>query len=349
MVRPAPHAAATPRIARQRPAGLAARAGAALLAQGLLTVTGALADAGAPAGTPDQPDFCEQLPRPEWLALQPEQAGDGWFETAEVEPGIWAIYEPHQWQEVISYLILGSQSALLFDTGNGIGDIRGVVAELTDKPVRVLNSHSHYDHVGGNHQFTEILSPMTAFSRQMQDGLPHAAVADEVSPAALCRALPAGSTADAHALRPYTLTASVADGDVIDLGDRQLEVLLTPGHTPDSLALLDREHGLLWTGDSFYEGPIWLFAPETDLADYRASMHRLAELAPDLSALLPSHNTPRAAPQRLEELSAAIDAVLLGRVAGTLVSEGQREFSFGTFSLLVSEEQLRAVRGEPRL
>ena len=52
------------------------------------------------------------------------------------------------------------------------------------------------------------------------------------------------------------------------LGDRLLEIIATPGHTPDAIALLDKQNGLLFTGDSFYVGPIWLFRPETDLDAY---------------------------------------------------------------------------------
>ena len=108
--------------------------------------------------------FCDRLPRSAYSSFEKNPISTDWFEVYEVEPDVWAIYEPFQWQEVISYLIIGDESALLFDTGNGIGDIRAIVDQLTDKPVRVLNSHSHIDHIGGNYQFENILSPSTAFS-----------------------------------------------------------------------------------------------------------------------------------------------------------------------------------------
>lgn len=60
-----------------------------------------------------------------------------------------------------------------------------------------------------------------------------------------------------YRIRPFRATGLVADGDVIDLGGRRLELLGLPGHSPDSIALLDRA-GLLWPGDTFYEGQIWL-------------------------------------------------------------------------------------------
>src|SRR5215831_1040381 len=77
-------------------------------------------------------------------------AGD-WFAVREVEPGIHLIGEPGH---VNSWLIIGSAEAVLFDTGMGISDIKAVVSGLTDRPLRVVNSHHHFDHIGGNHLFS---------------------------------------------------------------------------------------------------------------------------------------------------------------------------------------------------
>ncbi len=92
-------------------------------------------------GEPLRPHWCRELPRPEYKNLERVDVGDGWFEVYRVRPGVFAIYEPHQFEEVISYLILGSKRALLFDTGMGIGKISAVVARLTTLPVTALNSY----------------------------------------------------------------------------------------------------------------------------------------------------------------------------------------------------------------
>jgi len=112
---------------------------------------------GAAPVTPAMADlkgFCDRLPRPAYAAFEKHPASSDWFEVYQVESGIFAVYEPFQWQEVISYLIVGDKVALLFDTGNGIGNIREIIDQLTDKPIRVLNSHTHFDHIGGNHFLT---------------------------------------------------------------------------------------------------------------------------------------------------------------------------------------------------
>src|SRR5689334_9683384 len=80
----------------------------------------------AQSGEPLRPEWCRDLPRAEYKTLDRVPSADPWFEVYLITPDVYAIYEPHQFEEVISYLILGSQRALLFDTGLGIGDIHNV-------------------------------------------------------------------------------------------------------------------------------------------------------------------------------------------------------------------------------
>jgi glyoxylase-like metal-dependent hydrolase (beta-lactamase superfamily II) len=261
---------------------------------------------------PGPPAWCRALPRPEYKPLDRVRVTDAWFEVYRVAPDVFAIYEPHQAEEVISYLILGTKQAVLFDTGMGISDIQKVTAELTALPIVVLNSHAHLDHIGGNWQFKDVLGMDTDFTRARAEGST-AGAQDEIGPDMICGSLPNGFDSRSYGTRRWTITRSIHGGDHLDLGDRVLEILATPGHTPDSVCLLDRAHGLLFTGDTYYPGPIWLFRPETDLDDYAASVHRLAALAPELTAVLGAHNAPIVAPQILPRLARAFDEVRSGR------------------------------------
>src|SRR5580765_2946871 len=112
------------------------------------------------------PEWCKPLPRPEYNSIERVRVSDPWFEVYKPAVGVFAIYEPHQSEEVISYLIVGEKKALLFDTGMGISDIKKVVAELTGLPIIVLNSHTHDDHVGGNWEFTDVYGMDTDFTRK---------------------------------------------------------------------------------------------------------------------------------------------------------------------------------------
>jgi len=88
------------------------------------------------------PDWCMSQPRPAYNKLERVKTPDQWFEVYKIRPGVLAIYEPHQFEEVISYLIVGSQRAILFDTGMGMSNIKAVVERLTKLPISVVNSHT---------------------------------------------------------------------------------------------------------------------------------------------------------------------------------------------------------------
>ena len=281
--------------------------------------------------------WCEVPPRPGWAGHERVAVASPWFAVYRIEAGVLALYEPHQAQEVISWLILGETRALLFDTGMGLAPIRPVVEQLTRLPIVVLNSHTHYDHMGGNAEFEEVLALHTDYGRRNARGWDHGAVAGELVPSALCAERLPGLDPTSFRVRPFRATGLVAEAQIIDLGGRRLEVLGLPGHSPDSIALLDRSAGLLWSGDTFYEGPIWLYFPGTDLDAYARSIRRLAGLVPGLRLVLPSHNTPAAAPAKLVELTLAFDRVREGAVVSRPGRDGLVEYPFEGFSFLMRE------------
>jgi glyoxylase-like metal-dependent hydrolase (beta-lactamase superfamily II) len=289
--------------------------------------------------SPDaQPEWCKSLPNPKYKALKRIPLPDTWFEVYEVSPAVFALYEPRQSESTIGYLIVGSQRAILFDTGMGIADIKSIVAQLTRLPVIVLNSHTHGDHVGGNWQFTTIYSMDTDFSRQNAKGSSKQAQ-EEIQPSELCGALPVGFDAKTYVTRPWKITKYIHDGEHIDLGDRTIEVLSTPGHTPDAICLFDRANGLLFTGDTYYPGTIYLFAPETNLQAYEASIHRLAALAPQVKEVLGAHNFPLTPPTILPRLVEDFEAVLSGKVPAKSDGPGKSIYNASQISFLMQAKQ----------
>ena len=280
------------------------------------------------------PNWCRSLPRPEYKSLERVPTGDPWFEVYRPAPNVFAIYEPHQFEEVISYLIVGEKRALLFDTGMGISDIKKITAELTKLPVIVLNSHTHNDHVGGNWQFDTIYGMDSAFTRANARGSREDAQA-EIAPDAICGALPKGFDPKAYVTRPWKITAYTHDGDKFDLGGRVIEVISTPGHTPDAISLIDRANRLLFTGDTYYPAPIWLFRPETDLDAYAASIRVLAAFTPKVKLVLGAHNVPVASPDVLRRLVAAFDSVRSGKVRPVTDSPGKVRYEVDDISFLM--------------
>ncbi len=114
------------------------------------------ADVAAPSGSsseqtrtqdgyalPTRDGWWRNLPRPIWRDYPTVKTLNPWFDVHQIRDGVFALYESGQQAEAISWLIVGSRQALLFDTGTGMGDIRSVVRQLTRLPVMVINSHSH--------------------------------------------------------------------------------------------------------------------------------------------------------------------------------------------------------------
>jgi len=316
-----------------------------------MTITLGLAFAGllmaAPQAAPrtptplppaEKPAWCKPLPRPEYKTLERVLPNEPWFGVYKVGPAVFAIYEPKQAEEAISYLIVGHQQALLFDTGMGIDNIRGLVSRLTARPVVVLNSHTHNDHVGGNWQFPFIYGMDTAFTRANAKGSREAAQA-EIVPDQICGELPKGFNRETYATKLWHISLFVKDGFKVNLGGRTVEIIATPGHTPDAISLIDRDNGLLFTGDTYYPAPIWLFRPETNLDEYVASVKRLAVLTPQVKTVLGGHNLPVAPPEVLPRLLDAIQAVRAGQ--GVVKSEGTGKalHTLGEFQFLMAESK----------
>lgn len=283
---------------------------------------------------PDQkPAWCRELPRPAYGKLERVKVPDKWFSVYRVRPGVFAIYEPHQQEEIISYLILGNKQALLFDTGMGISDIKKVVEGLTPLPIAVMNSHTHNDHVGDNWRFSDVHGMDTDFTRENAKGST-ADAQEEVTPDAICGPLPAGFDPRTYATKPFHITHWLHGGEKIDLGGRVLEVISTPGHTPDSISLWDARNGLLFTGDMYYPGPIFLYRPETDLDAYVASIKKMNALRAKL--LLPAHNVPVADPADLPRVLVAMEQARSGKIKPARAGN-KWEYKFKGFSFMMAK------------
>ena len=83
---------------------------------------------------------------------------------------------------------------------------------------------------------------------------------------------------DDYRITPTSVTRALEEGDVIDLGDRALEVMHLPGHSPGSMGLWDSESATLFSGDALYDGELLDELPDSDIPDYIATMKRLREL-----------------------------------------------------------------------
>jgi glyoxylase-like metal-dependent hydrolase (beta-lactamase superfamily II) len=290
-----------------------------------------------------------------------------WFEVVPVEPGLHMVAEPGH---VFSWLIGGADRSILLDTGLGIADIRAAIEPALDgSPVTVVNSHTHFDHVGGNELFDEVLMHEAGpewLERNTQDwelesydklvaeiepAFEGFLAADRqawfvLSPDQRPRPWPADEIRAAggwHIDAPDP-TGLLSEGDGIDLGGRRLRVIHTPGHCPDHICLLDERAGILFAQDQAYYGEQLIYLPESDVADYARSCRRLADaLRGSLRTVYCAHSLrPTVWPGFLDELADAAEHVAAGEATlkpmHGLFGEDVIGIDHGHFQILVSKD-----------
>ena len=283
-------------------------------------------------------DWRKNLPRKIYSKLQRFESSQSWFEVYNIDPDVYVFYEPGQFEEVISYLVVGKKKAALIDTGLGIGNVKKLAEEFTRLPIIIVNTHSHYDHVAQNYMFSEVaLFDAPNARHTAKKGYDETEMSHLLVEGMLSKSLPKDFDVENYCVPPFTVTWWLKDGDIIELGDRKLEIIHTPGHSPDSICLLDRNAKLLWTGDTFYTGAIYLHLPGSDLDAFTRSYEKLNTISPLYEKLMPSHNEPYVDKAILEEVLKATKEIKAGKrnyIEGTDEAAKIRRYQYPHFSII---------------
>jgi len=229
---------------------------------------------------------------------------DSWYQTAPAGDGVTHIWEPHvkEFYRCNIWHLRGRDRDLLIDSGMGVVSLRDRVALVAERPLLAVASHSHFDHIGSHHEFDERLvhaGEADVLAAPTRDNTLIERYVDEASITALPRA---GYRVADYAIEAAPATRVVADGDVVDLGDRAFEVLHLPGHSPGSIGLWEAASGVLFSGDAVYDGPLLDELPGSDIPRYVETMKRLKELP--VSVVHAGHE-PSFGRERLRELADA--------------------------------------------
>lgn len=181
------------------------------------------------------------------------------------------------------YLIEGETSAILIDAGTNIKGLRKTVEKIVKKPVSLVISHGHTDHIGSISEWDTIW----------------------IHP-------------EDEALLPSSYKGQkryLTDGQIFDLGGRQVEAIFTPGHTLGSTSFIDKEAHYGFSSDAFGSTNLLVFTDiQTELAtcilmDSIMQQH-------DIRFLYPGHSSGDniETPERIRNLTTICRGVLDGSI-----------------------------------
>lgn len=200
------------------------------------------------------------------------------FTTEKINDTFWVIEQ----QGVRCFLFEGDDMALLVDAGFG-GNLKAECEKLTKKPIHLILTHADGDHTGAYRQFGPVMMHPAEFSYfEMRNG--------------------------------KTLNAiPVWEDDVIDIGTYRFEVILISGHTPGSIALLERDKRFIITGDTVGMVPVYMFNTGRNLPAYLASVRKLKSMADDFDAIFASHGKINPPKEILKELCVLAGEMINGK------------------------------------
>lgn len=204
------------------------------------------------------------------------------YEVIQIDENTWRIENMH----VRFFLLTGTKKALLIDSGMNVENVKEIVAGITNLPLELINTHADIDHIGANEEFDSfMMSPAECsnyFNTKNKSG----------------NFIP------------------VYEGDIIDLGDRELEIVLLSGHTPGSIGILDKGKRVIFTGDPIQDGQIYMFGVQREMHAYLCSLKHLDKYRGKFDLIYPSHGSIPVKPEIIDKLYEAGKRILAGECTG---------------------------------
>lgn len=207
-------------------------------------------------------------------------AAEDWYTVAHLSDDISLISEPYikEFYRCNMWHIRGRDANMLVDSGMGVVDLRQQITALAAKRTIAVASHTHFDHIGAHHEFAERLVHKTESgilnAPDRAGTLADPYVTDEI----FTQLPPMPYESTEYRVRAAPATRELDAGDIIDLGDRQFEVMHTPGHSPGSIMLWESASGTLFSGDTVYNGPLIDDAYHSSIDAYIETMERILDL-----------------------------------------------------------------------
>ncbi|MDQ0419655.1 glyoxylase-like metal-dependent hydrolase (beta-lactamase superfamily II) [Peteryoungia aggregata LMG 23059] len=212
--------------------------------------------------------------------MKPRMHPENWYSVRRLDDDVTYICEPHiqEFYRCNIWHVRGRDRDMLIDSGMGVVSLREWVPLVTERDLIAVASHTHFDHIGCHHEF-ECRAVHSAEADLLANPTRENTLAEPYVSDDIFDALPPEPyCSKCYSVKRAPATRLLEGGDIIDLGDRQFEVIHTPGHSPGGIALYEKATEILFSGDLLYDGPLIEDAYHSNASDYYASMESLLRL-----------------------------------------------------------------------
>ena len=200
------------------------------------------------------------------------------------------------------FLLTGDESALMIDSGMNTPNAKEIVESITNLPITLLNTHCDIDHISGNNAFEEFYI---------------------------------GENEIDYYLKMHNQTSNiklVKDKEIIDLGNRKLQIINLPGHTPGSIAILDINNRVLIGGDSIQDGRIFMFGEIRNLNAFIISLQELwNNYQNEFDVVYPSHGSVPINKDIIPKIIDAAKQIKENKVQGERIEMMSKEITYYDF------------------
>lgn len=258
-----------------------------------------------------------------------------WFSVERLPQNIMRIVEPGYSIPSSIYVLPGAERVAVIDAGHGFANLAAFIAKVTDLEPVVLLTHGHVDHAGGARHFRDFRIHQTD-ALDVERGWDHGQLSGPLLQFFGDRELPSGVDRSTFSIPGSRPAGYLTEGDVIDLGARQLDVFHTPGHSPGSASFLDLEGGLLFTGDSLYLGRIAI----EDAAAYSRSIEKFNRLAALVGTIYGSHGEPGLDPSHVRDIRRGFYQAMGDRPPDGFLG-GMMLYDYGDFGFMLPPRRMR--------
>lgn len=233
---------------------------------------------------------------------------------------------------VYMFLIVGEEKAMLIDTGYSITGALQCAREVTSLPIILVNTHGHFDHIGGNGDIGEAYLSEADWetARQHSDYnylknmMAH--YMEQSLPVRLLLKIPRLNNDMEKGIhvkkcRYHRLPAE----NFFELGNRKVLFLETPGHTRGSICLFDEKTKSLFTGDMICEEGVLLgFEHSTSVSEYKKSVEKIQKFYTenDGELILPSHHKLPISRNIFNRYIDLCNKICNGEIEGTYIDDG---------------------------